>query len=154
MRPTLAWALALATVPALVVLSESPVQAQRGRESLQRWAAEHPDASKELGGWVKKYPEAARVFFEWDARFPEQAREFVIWSDEHKDKDIGDFARKHQDWPYFAAIMKSHKAAANDFMDWARRHTKAAKHLMEHPRGLNWAGDNLYKAFWDLKRPE
>ena len=38
-------------------------------------------------------------------------------------------------------------------MAWCRRHPRAAEELMNHPRGLEWAGHHLYAEHWELKHP-
>jgi hypothetical protein len=117
------------------------------QKTLEKWAANNPEASQALGEWVKARPNAAKLFFQWDGKHPEKSREFVTWTIEYANKDIKDFADKHPDWPVFSDIFKNHKPAANEFMAWARKYPQAALSLMKHSRGLHWAGDHLYKGF-------
>ena len=55
------------------------------------------------------------------------------------------FVRTHPGWPFFNEIMERHRPAAEGFMAWCRRHPPAAQALMNHPRGLEWAGHHLYQ---------
>lgn len=136
--------------PARVVTVPASVQSAK-EESLDLWATNHPEASRELGAWVQKHPDAAAKFFQWDARHPGAARSFVTWSIEHPGADMDEFAFSHRAWEEFNWIMERHHSAADAFMRWSRRHPRAAQALMSHPGGLDWAGRHLYQASWDLK---
>lgn len=125
--------------------------ARAGEEGIEVWSDHHPEASKELGIWVKNHPDAARKFFEWDANHPLKSQEFVIWTIRHPRKGIDAFVALHPGWPVFDEIQKNHRPAAEAFMAWARRHHAAAEALMAHSGGLQWAGNHLYKAFWDME---
>ena len=116
----------------------------RGAVSLEQWSDNHPQASQELGAWVQQHPDTAARFFEWDAHHPERAREFVTWTIYHPGQPIEGFAATHPGWRYFDRISVDHRAGADAFMTWCRRHPEAAERLMNHPGGLNWAGHHLY----------
>jgi len=132
-------------VPA-VALAGEPV-------GIEVWDHNHPEAARELGEWVKNHPEAAHQFFEWDGHHPVRAKEFVTWSITHPAANIDVFVVTHRGWEYFDVIMEKHRPAAEAFLAWTRRHPKAAEQLMNHPKGLEWAGNNLYKEFWQLEHP-
>ncbi len=112
---------------------------------LEHWAEAHPEAARELGDWAHGHPQAARRLFEWDGHHHEKAHEFVIWTITHPAEGIGAFAATHRGWPFFDEFMTKHRPAAETFMAWCRRHPPAADALMRHPRGLEWAGQNLYR---------
>jgi hypothetical protein len=112
---------------------------------LERWAEVHPQAARELGDWARAHPQAARRFFEWDGHHPERAQEFVGWTTAHPSDGLNAFVATHPGWPFFNEVMKQHRPAADAFMAWCRRHPPAAEALMHHPRGLQWAGHNLYR---------
>ncbi len=120
---------------------------------LDRWARNHPQASRELGSWVRNHREAARLFFEWDGTHPERSHEFVTWAVVNPGARIQAFIDTHPGWPTFDRIVATHRPAANTFMAWCRRHPRAAQALMSHPGGLRWAGEHLYSAYWALERP-
>ncbi len=120
---------------------------------LDVWSKNHPEASIELGNWVRNHPQAARLFFEWDGTHPVRSREFVTWAITHPAAPIQAFIEGHRGWPVFDRIVASHRPAANTFMDWCRRHSRAAEALMSHQGGLRWAGDHLYREYWALERP-
>ena len=122
-----------------------------GPPALEKWAENHPDASKALGLWVKAHPEAAAKFFEWDGHHPDRSREFVIWSIEHPDTRVDVYIRAHSGEARLDEIMKDHEPAAQEFIVWSRKHPDAARELMEHPKGLEWAGHHLYKEYWNLE---
>lgn len=111
---------------------------------IEKWQGDHPDASRELGEWVKTHKDAAHKFFEWDSKHPEKSKEFVHWTVEHPADPLEIFAKEHKAWPVFDEIMEHHRPAAELFMGWSRKHADAAKALMNHPRGLAWAGKNLF----------
>lgn len=119
---------------------------------VEKWEKHHPKASEELGTWVKNHPDAARKFFEWDASQPAKSKEFVIWTIRHPHKTLDEFMAKHSDWPVFVEINQNHRAAADDFMVWCRKHEHAAESLMDHPGALDWAGHHLYQAYWNLEK--
>ena len=114
--------------------------------SIERWADNHPEASRELGMWVRKHPAAARRFFEWDGTHPERSKIFVTWTITHPERGIDTFVELHPNWPVFNEIMERHRPAALSFMAWCRRHPAAAEAIMNHPRGLQWASTHLYRA--------
>jgi hypothetical protein len=127
---------------------------QRGGEaSIEVWADRHPQASQDLGSWVQAHPPAARVFFEWDAAHPERAHEFVTWTITHPNQPIEGFVATHPNWGQFDDIALHHRAAADTFMAWCRRHQQAAEALMSHPGGLSWAGHHLYASSWHMEEP-
>ena len=118
--------------------------------AIERWADNNPEAAAELGSWVKYHPQAARRFFEWDGTHPDQSKIFVFWAISHSRESIDVFAVQHADWPYFNELIERHRPAAKAFINWCRHHTQASEELINHPGGLQWAGNHLYKAFWDL----
>ena len=99
---------------------------------------------------VKAHPQAASKFFEWDGRHHERSQEFVTWTIEHPAERVGAFIRMHPNEPDLDEIMKVHHDAAEEFMVWSRNHAEAARALMAHPKGLEWAGHHLYKEYWNL----
>jgi hypothetical protein len=143
MRLALAAALAL-TLPALA-LAEPP--------GLERWNRNYPEAALELGQWVKTHPAAAARFFEWDGRHPARSKAFVTWAIARPGESIDAFVATHPGWPVFDQIMERHRPAAEAFLGWTRRHPRAAEALMNHSRGLEWAGHHLYKDSWHLEHP-
>jgi hypothetical protein len=115
-----------------------------GPAGIEMWDRNHPEASRELGVWAREHRDAARKFFEWDGHHPERSHEFVTWAINHPGEGIRAFAATHPRWEYFDDIARDHVPAANEFMGWCRRHPQAAEALMNHPRGLEWAGHHLY----------
>ena len=87
---------------------------------LPQWKDQHSEAAQALQKWVQKNPDAARRLFAWDGAHPERTKALVDWA------------------------LDKQRLALNDFAQWARQHSDAAKDLMEHPRGLEWAGKHLY----------
>jgi hypothetical protein len=127
--------------------------AEQRRDSIEQWAGNHPEASRELGVWVQTHPEAAALFFEWDGHHPERSHEFVTWTIQHPAQPIETFVVMHPGWQYFDRIMEQHRPAAEAFMAWCRRHPPAAERLMSHPGGLIWAGRHLYADSWHMEHP-
>ena len=119
---------------------------------LEQWSKNHPKASEELGAWVKHHPRTAHVLFEWDARHPERSQEMVNWCIVHPRERIGAFVAMHPDWKGMDVFMEEHTAAMEEFMFWCRNHAEAAKALMAHSKGLAWAGDHLYREYWQMER--
>lgn len=140
----------LAVVAALLAV---PVASRAEPLGLEAWQKNHPQASVELGSWVKGHPEAAERFFTWDGNHPERSKEFVTWTLRHPGDDVDVFVLSHRGWPIFDEIMEHHRPAAIAFMGWCRRHPRAAEALMNHPRGLEWAGHHLYADAWHLAHP-
>lgn len=129
-----------------------PAVAMPSREAaIESWADNHPEASTELGNWVKNHPQAARKFFEWDSTHPERSKQFVTWAITHPGEGIEVFVTQHPGWPIFDEIMEQHRPAAQAFIAWSRHHPQAAEALMNHPGGLHWAGNHLYKSYWEMK---
>ncbi|MGD0584482.1 MAG: hypothetical protein ABSA86_01725 [Oryzomonas sp.] len=118
--------------------------------AIERWADNNPEAAAELGNWVKNHPQAARKFFDWDGTHPDQSKIFVFWAISHSRESIDVFLSQHHDWAYFNELIKQHRPAAKAFINWCRHHTQASDELINHPGGLQWAGNHLYKAFWDM----
>ena len=146
----LALVLCLGLPFAMACAAPRPV-AEQPAEGLELWSQRHPEASRELGEWVKAHPQAAHLFFDWDGHHPERSKEFVTWTLAHPELNIDGFAFSHLDWEYFDKIVEKHRPAAMAFMSWARRHRAAAESLMNHPRGLEWAGHHLYQDAWVMK---
>jgi hypothetical protein len=121
--------------------------------AIERWADNHPEAASDLGNWVKTHAQAARKFFEWDSTHPDRSKMFVTWAITHPGEGIDVFAAQHPGWQYFDEIMERHRPAAQSFIAWCRHHPRAAEALMSHPGGLQWAGNHLYKAYWEMKAP-
>jgi len=122
-------------------------------EAIERWSDHHPEASKALGLWVKAHPEAAAKIFEWDGHHPGHSQEFVTWTIEHPAERIDGYVRAHPNVPSFDEIMRLHRPATEELMVWCRDHAEAARALMAHPKGLEWAGHHLYKEYWHLEEP-
>ena len=120
---------------------------------IERWADNHPEAAADLGNWVKNHPQAARRFFEWDGTHPERSKMFVTWAITHPAEGVGVFIKEHPGWPIFDEIMERHFPAAQAFVFWCRHHPEAAEALMNHPRGLQWAGNHLYRAQLEMSHP-
>jgi hypothetical protein len=131
-----------------------PLAALAEPKGLEVWQKNHPEASRELGDWVKAHPEAAQLFFEWDGHHHERAKEFVEWAINHPGDSIDVFVLSHKGWPYFDKIMEQHRPAAEAFLGWARKHHEAAKGLMNHPQGLEWAGHHLFADAWHMEHPK
>ena len=119
--------------------------------AIDRWADNHPKAASELGNWVKKHPQSAGKFFEWDGTHPDRSKMFVTWAITNPGEGIDVFVTQHPGWPYFYQLMENHRPAAQELINWSRRHPAAAEALMSHPRGLQWAGNHLYKTYWEMK---
>ena len=120
---------------------------------LEQWAHNHPEASKELGMWVQKHPGAAHRLFEWDAANPLKSQELVNWAIVHPREKLGVFMAEHRGWPEIELFTAKHAGAMEEFLFWCRNHAPAAKALMLHSGGLAWAGDHLYKEYWNMERP-
>ena len=121
---------------------------------LEQWAHNHPEASVELGNWVKKHPQAAHHLFEWDGAHPVKSQELVNWAIVHPREKLDVFMAQHHDWPAIELFTARHAEAMEQFLFWCRNHAVAAKALMAHSGGLAWAGDHLYKEYWNMERPE
>jgi len=113
---------------------------------VSQWNKKHAEAAQALGDWVRKNPQAARRVFAWDGLHPDQTKAMVDWATSKPDEDVIAFHTKHRDWPEFDELLDKHRNALNDFAAWARQNRDAAKDLMDHPRGLEWAGKHLYPA--------
>jgi hypothetical protein len=120
-------------------------------EAMEKWSEHHPEASKALGAWVKAHPQAAAKIFEWDGHHPERSQAFVTWAVDHPSEPIEKYVHEHPDESVLDEIMKGHHLAAVEFMAWCRVHAEAARALMAHPKGLEWAGHHLYKEYWNLE---
>jgi hypothetical protein len=131
--------------PSAPAASFSPREA-----AIERWADNNPEAAAELGNWVKNHPQAARKFFDWNGTHPDQSKQFVFWAISHSRESIDVFISQHKDWPNFNELVEQHRPAAKAFINWCRHHTQASEELINHAGGLQWAGNHLYKAFWDL----
>ena len=116
-----------------------------GGDPLEQWEHNNPDASKALGEWVRGHKEAAKYIFQWDADHPERSQELVNWAVANKSERLGKFHRQHKDWPELDEIESHHKPAMEDFLKWCRDYSTAASALMEHPGGLSWASEHLWK---------
>jgi hypothetical protein len=110
---------------------------------LTEWKAHHPDAAHSLQQWARKDAQAARKVFAWDGLHPERTKALVDWALGNPRDDVLAFHTKHQDWPEFQDLLDKHRDALNGFVAWARQNRDAAKELMEHPRGLEWAGKHV-----------
>jgi hypothetical protein len=148
MRPV-QWIMAVVSAVMIAGCAHEP-PAQAGME---QWSNNHPAASQELGVWVQTHPQAAARFFEWDGHHPQRAHEFVTWTIYHPAQPIEGFVATHPGWQYFDQIALNHRAGADAFMAWCRRHAQAAEALMNHPGGLNWAGHHLYASSWHMDNP-
>jgi hypothetical protein len=113
---------------------------------VSQWKQKHPQAAQALGKWVQENPQASRKVFAWDGLHPDRTKELVDWAISNADADVVAFHTKHRDWPEFDELLDKHRGALNEFAAWARQHRDAAKDLIENPRGLEWAGKNLYPA--------
>jgi len=125
--------------------------ASKGEDVIDRWSDHHPEAARALGDWVARHPAAARKFFEWDSAHTRKAHDFVTWTIFNRNRSIDEFVLAHPQWPVFQEIMERHHPAAKSFANWCRRFPEAAEALMQHPRGLEWAGHHLYRAYWQMK---
>ena len=120
---------------------------------LEPWAHNHPEASTELGNWVKRHPGAAHRLFEWDSKHPFKSQELVNWAVAHPKERLGVFLQEHRDWQGIEIFTTRHADAMEEFLFWCRNHALAAKALMAHSGGLAWAGDHLYKEYWNMETP-
>jgi len=120
---------------------------------LEQWAHNHPEASVELGNWVKKHPAAAHRLFEWDANHPERSQELVNWAMVHPRENLRVFMAEHRGWREMEEFTAHHAEAMEEFLFWCRNHGPAAKTLMAHSGGLAWAGNHLYKEYWNMETP-
>lgn len=117
-------------------------------EPLEKWSEHYPEASKALGQWVKNHPDVASKFFEWDGHHTERTQEFVTWSIEHSDESVLTFAHMYPNEPYMDELVKA-RPVAHLFMLWCQKNPEAARALMAHPKGLEWAGHHLYMDYWN-----
>ena len=140
---------ALSTLVLLAGCATAPPP--RPANAIDVWAGNHPEAARELGEWVRAHPQAASLFFRWDGEHPIKSHDFVTWTITHPGQNLDAFVIAHPGWPYFDQIMERHRPAAEAFMFWARRHPAAAEALMNHPRGLEWAGRHLYQGYWRME---
>lgn len=122
-------------------------------QPLERWAHNHPEASKELGEWVRLHPAGAHYIFEWDGQHPERSQEMVTWALTHPGENLAVFYASHKAWPEMELIMTTHKEATEAFLIWCRNHGPAARALMLHSKALRWAGDHLYKEYLNMETP-
>lgn len=91
--------------------------------------------------------------FEWDAKHPERSQELVNWAIVHPHENLGAFSAQHRAWPEMEEFTSKHADAMEEFLVWCRNHAAAAKALMAHSGGLAWAGDHLYKEYWNMETP-
>lgn len=119
---------------------------------LEDWENTYPDASKALGKWVKKHKEAAEYIFQWDSDHPERLQDLVNWAIEHPSEKMHKFHKQHKDWPELDLIEQTHKGAFEDFLEWCRDNSDAAKDLMSHPGALKWASEHIYKDYKDMEK--
>jgi hypothetical protein len=151
------WALAFTAGVGLAIVggagcaAPTAVVAPPPAAGIESWSQRFPPASQALGEWVRLHPQAAGLFFKWDGAHPERAKEFVTWAILYPGQPIGVFVAAHPGWPVFDQIAMNHRPAAEAFMGWCRTHPRAAEALMNHPRGLEWAGHHLYATYWTLE---
>jgi hypothetical protein len=127
--------------------SQAPQQPQPGTGELagiDKWAPEHPQASQALGAWAKTDPAGAAEVFRWDGRHPDQTHELVTWAIANPAQTFDAFVQLHTDWLVLADLNKRHRAAVDGFLTWCRTYQQDATALIHYPRGLEWAGRNLY----------
>jgi hypothetical protein len=120
---------------------------------LEQWSHKHPKASEDLGAWVRQHPQAAHSLFEWDGQHPEKSQELVTWCIEHPHENLELFIRQHPNWKGLDIFTEHHAKAMEGFMFWCRNHAEAARALMAHSRGLQWAGDHLYREQMNMGTP-
>ncbi len=118
---------------------------------LENWSNNHPDASKALGEWVQSHKPAAHTLFEWDGNHPDRSKEFVNWTINHPNLEVKAFVALHPGWPELNEILISHLPGSVSFMEWCRKYPQAAKDLMKHQGGLQWAGNHLYAEQTNMK---
>lgn len=111
----------------------------KAEASIGRWNEHHPEAARDLCQWVGAYPDASRRLFEWESNHPERAHDFVTWAIHHPNQGVGAFVDAHPGWSNLDFLAETHRPGANAFLDWCRRHPRAAEALMNHPDGLQWA---------------
>jgi hypothetical protein len=133
---------------------------EKGEGAIKKWAHSHAEAAKDLDAWMKANGDAAALIVEWEGQHPKAAKKFVHFHIEHKDKGLADFesghaaTAKHKEpemWVHFDKLMNDHKAAADSFIEWVRKHPKAAEDLMKHRQGLKWAGHHMAQAEKDME---
>lgn len=120
---------------------------------LEVWAHNHPQASEALGAWVRKFPRSAHALFEWDGKHPERSQELVNWCIVHPRERLDVFVAQHPNWRGIDIFAEKHGPAMEEFMFWCRNHAEAAKALMMHSGGLQWAGDHLYAESLRMEHP-
>jgi hypothetical protein len=111
---------------------------------IEKWAPDHPQASQALGAWAKADPPGAAEVFRWDGRHPDQTHEIVTWAIANPTQTFDAFAQLHADWLVLSDLSKRHRAAVDGFLTWCRTYPQDAAALVHFPRGLEWAGRNLY----------
>jgi hypothetical protein len=144
---------ALALLAALSCVCGCPPQAQPQPQpgtgtgelsGIEKWASEHPQASQALGAWAKTDPTGAAEVFRWDGRHPDQTHELVTWAIANTAQTFDAFVQLHADWLVLADLSKRHRAAVDGLLSWCRTYPQDAAALIHFPRGLEWAGRNLY----------
>ena len=63
---------------------------------------------------------------------PDKSREFVNWALSHVES-INAFVATHPGWNEFVFADNKHVAAANAFLNWARKYSQAARELVSRP---------------------
>ena len=99
----------------------------------------YPDAARELCAWSKRYGDAAQRLQQFATANPDKAREFVTWSVTHVEAADA-FAAAHSGWSDFVFADNKHLAAANAWLNWARRFPQAARELPNRPGAISATG--------------
>lgn len=115
-----------------------PAAAQPAADA-DAFKASYPAAAGELCAWAKKNAEAAQRFQQFATANPDKAKEFITWSVTHVEAADA-FAASHAGWSDFVFADNKHLAAANSWLNWARKYPQAARELPSRPGALSSTG--------------
>jgi hypothetical protein len=110
------------------------------KQDLADWHDRHPQAAQELCAWIQQHPHASDRILTWQANDAARADELLRWAEQNPGFGWEAFVSAHTGWQDYAGIAAQHPRAANQLLDWGRRHPQAAHDLLEHQGALQFAG--------------
>jgi hypothetical protein len=125
---------------ALCTLAFGCAHEPKPKEQLASWNQRHPEAAQELCAWIAQHRRASDRLMVWHGKNVPRAEELLRWATANPGYGWQGFMAQHPDWKDYAAIAAQHPRAANQLIDWERRHPEAAQDLLEHDGALRFAG--------------
>jgi hypothetical protein len=110
------------------------------RDEWRSFNDRHADAAQELCAWSAQHPKASDRILDWESRNPARAQVLLEWAVRNPGFGWEHFVAQHPEFQDFAAMASQHPRAANQQLDWARRHPDAASDLVSHPGAERFAG--------------